>query len=156
MLGDTTRAVVYGSGVTALAPGVMVGSGFAVTGLPAPVVFGSVAALLALLPTGGAGLVWFPGVIALLVRGQVGWAVALGVWGLLVSVTDNFLRPWLVSSQAPASTLMVFVGALGGVSAFGMVGLIMGPVVLCLIAAVLRFVEEANRPGTDGATAASG
>jgi predicted PurR-regulated permease PerM len=147
LLGNTTRAVVFGSGVTALVQGAMVGLGFAVTGLPAPVVFGSVAALLALLPAGGAGLIWLPGVIALFARGAVGWAIALGIWGSLISVMDNLLRPYLVSSQAPVSTLMVFVGALGGASAFGMVGLILGPVLLSLVAAVLRFIEEARVEG---------
>jgi predicted PurR-regulated permease PerM len=143
-LGNTTRAVVYGSGVTAFVQGAMVGLGFAVCGLPAPLVFGAVAAILALLPIGGAGLVWFPGVIVLFAQGRPGWAVALGILGVGISLMDNVLRPLLVSSQAPVSSLMVFVGAIGGASAFGMIGLVLGPVLLSLVAAVLRFLEEAR------------
>ncbi|MFN0128697.1 MAG: AI-2E family transporter [Verrucomicrobiales bacterium] len=146
MLGNTTRGVVYGTGVTALAQGLMVGVGFAVCGLPAPIVVGSVAAVLALLPAGGAGLVWLPGAIALMVQGRPGWGIALLVWGLLISVIDNFLRPLLVASNAPVSTLMVFVGAVGGAAAFGMLGLILGPVVLSLTDTLLRFIETEAAP----------
>lgn len=142
LIGRTTRAVVYGSGATALVQGVMVGIGFAVTGLPAPVVFGSVAAFLSLLPAGGAALVWVPGVIVLLVQGEVGWGLAFAIWGAIISLADNFLRPLLISSGAPVSTLMVFIGAIGGASAFGMVGLILGPVLLSVIAAVVRYIEN--------------
>jgi predicted PurR-regulated permease PerM len=148
MLGDTTRGVVYGTGVTALVQGLMVGVGFAVCGLQAPIVFGSVAAVFALLPTGGAGLVWIPGAIALFVQGRPGWALGLLAWGIIISVIDNVLRPFLVSSSAPVSTLMVFVGAVGGAAAFGMLGLILGPVVLSLTDTLLRFVETEAAPGS--------
>ena len=150
LVGRTTRAVVYGSGVTSLVQGAMVGIGFAVTGLPAPVVFGSVAAVLSLLPAGGAGLVWVPGVIALFVEGKLGWALALGVWGLIISVSDNLLRPFLISSGAPVSALMVFIGAIGGASAFGMIGLILGPVLLSVIAAMVRYIEERRNTDVEG------
>jgi predicted PurR-regulated permease PerM len=63
-------------------------------------------------------------------------------WGAFISVSDNFLRPLLVSAQAHVSTLAVFVGVVGGAAAFGGVGLILGPVLLTLVSALLRFVEE--------------
>jgi predicted PurR-regulated permease PerM len=64
------------------------------------------------------------------------------IWGTGVSVSDNFLRPLLISSQAPVSTLAVFVGIIGGISAFGLIGVIIGPVLLTVIAALLRFLDE--------------
>lgn len=136
---DSVRAVVFGTGVTAVLQGVMVGVGFAVCGLPAPVVFSFVAILLALLPTGGAGIVWVPGVIALFAQGRSGWAIGLALWGLVISVSDNLMRPLLVSSKVPLSTLMVFIGAIGGVAGFGMVGLVLGPVLMSLCGTLIDF-----------------
>ncbi|RQW24167.1 AI-2E family transporter [Rhodobacteraceae bacterium CH30] len=142
LIGNTTRAVVYGTGLTALAQGVLIGIGFAICGLPSPVVFGVLAAALALLPMGGAALVWAPAVLALLLMSQWGWALFMLLWGLGVSVSDNLLRPLLISRQEPVSVLAVFIGVIGGLSAFGMIGIIVGPVLLTVMAALLRVVDE--------------
>lgn len=142
LVGNTTRAVVYGTGLTAIAQGALVGIGFAIAGLPSAVVFGVLAAVLALLPIGGTALVWIPAVGTLLATSQWGWAIFMLIWGAGVSISDNLLRPLLISSQEPVSILVVFVGVIGGLSAFGMIGVIIGPVLLTVIAALLRFVEE--------------
>ena len=142
LIGDTTRAVVYGEMMTALAQGTLVGVGFAIAGLPSAVVFGVLASALALLPVGGAALVWMPAVVFLAATSQWGWAVFMLIWGTAVSVSDNLVRPLLISRHAPVSTLAVFVGVIGGVSAFGMIGVIIGPVLLTVIAALLRFLDE--------------
>ena len=142
LVADTTRAVVYGSGLTALIQGMLTGVGFALTGLPSPVVFGVLAALFSLLPAGGTAFVWVPAVLALAGMGQSGAALFMLGWGALISVSDNVLRPILVSKQAEVSTLAVFVGVIGGAAAFGGVGLIIGPVLLTVISALLRFAED--------------
>lgn len=142
MVGNTTRAVVYGGGLTALAQGTLVGVGFAIAGLSSEVLFGALAAFLALLPVGGAALVWGPAVLYLVATGQWGWAIFMLAWGSVVSVSDNVLRPLLISRREPVSVLAVFVGVIGGVSAFGLIGLIVGPVLLNFIAALLRFLDE--------------
>lgn len=143
LIGSTTRAVVYGTGLTALAQGALVGIGFAIAGLPSAVVFGVLAALLALLPFGGAALVWIPAVLFLAADSQWGWAIFMLIWGSCVSLSDNLLRPFLIASQEPVSMLAVFVGVIGGVSAFGIIGIIIGPVLLTVLAALLRFVDDA-------------
>ncbi len=142
LIGDTTRAVVYGEGMTAIAQGALVGIGFAIVGLPSAVVFGVLAAVVALLPALGAAIVWAPAVLYLAATSQWGWALFLLIWGMGVSVSDNLLRPMLISSHAPVSTLAVFIGVIGGVSAFGMIGVIVGPVLLTVIGALLRFLDE--------------
>lgn len=149
LIGDTTRAVVYGEIMTALAQGTLIGIGFAIAGLPSAIVFGVLAAVLALLPVGGAALVWAPAVVFLAATSQWGWAIFMLVWGTGVSVSDNLMRPLLISRHAPVSTLAVFVGVIGGISAFGMIGVIIGPVLLTVIAALLRFLEEtlSHQPG---------
>ena len=116
--------------------------GFAVTGLPSPIVFGVLAALFSLLPAGGTAFVWIPATLALAGMGRNGAALFMLAWGALISVSDNFLRPFLVSKQAHVSTLAVFIGVVGGAAAFGGVGLIVGPVLLTLVSALLRFIEE--------------
>jgi predicted PurR-regulated permease PerM len=138
-----TRAVIYGIGVTAIIQGIMVGIGFAVTGLPSPVVFGALAALLAMIPVGGTVLVWVPGVLWLgYGDNRWGWAIALLVWGIILASIDNVIRPLLISGRAEVSTFAVFLGVVGGLSAFGAIGLLLGPVLLSLVIALLRFVED--------------
>lgn len=145
-LARVTRAVVYGSGITALLQGVAVGAGFAIAGLPSYVVFGVLAALLALLPFGGAALVWLPAALYLAMVGRWGMAIFMLIWGAGVSSSDNVIRPMLVSSRAPVSTLTVFIGVLGGAAAFGAIGLIVGPLVLTLAAALLNYMDENVAP----------
>jgi predicted PurR-regulated permease PerM len=140
-LGKVTRAVVYGCGVTAVMQGSLVGIGFAVAGLPGSVVFGVVACVSALLPFGGAALVWVPGMLYLFGSGQFGWGVFLLVWGGIVSLSDNFVRPIIISRYTPVPTLLVFLGVIGGVAAFGPVGFIIGPVMLVLATELLRYAE---------------
>ncbi len=141
-LASVTRAVVYGTGVTALAQGALVGVGFAIVGLPSPIVFGVFAALFALVPMAGTPVVWVPAVLALAVQQRWGAAVFMLAWGAFVVTIDNVLRPWLVSGRADVGTLTVFVGVIGGVSAFGAIGIFLGPVVLALVIALIRFTLE--------------
>lgn len=146
-LSSVVQAVIYGTGLTALIQGAMLGVGFAVLGLPAPVVVGVLGAVLALLPLVGTPLIWVPAVIALALQGRWITAIILLVWGLVVSTIDNILRPLLVSGQgARIGTLTVFIGVIGGVSAFGAVGLFLGPVVLSLVMALARFTLELRQP----------
>jgi predicted PurR-regulated permease PerM len=145
-LAAVTRAMVYGTGLTALIQGTLVGLAFLFVGLPSPLVFGVIAALTALLPFGGTALVWLPAVIYLGVQGRYGAAIFMLVWGaVLVSLVDNIVRPMLVSGRAKVGTLTVFIGVLGGLAAFGAIGLFLGPVVLALIIALIRVVLEIRR-----------
>jgi predicted PurR-regulated permease PerM len=140
-LGAVTRAVVFGSAATALIQGVFVGIGFWLVGLPSPVVFGVLATIAAFLPAGSA-IVLIPAVLYLVVDGRWGAGILLTVWTAGVAVIDNVLRPFLTARQAEVSTLAVFVGAIGGASAFGILGLVIGPVLLGFIAALLQFAEK--------------
>jgi predicted PurR-regulated permease PerM len=141
-LASVTRAVVYGTGLTAILQGLLVGIGFAFAGLPSPVVFGVLAAIMALLPAGGTAIVWLPAVAYLAFAQRWGGAIFLLAWGVLVSVSDNFLRPVLISRSGTVSTLVVFVGVVGGVAAFGPIGIIVGPVFLTLVTALITYADE--------------
>jgi predicted PurR-regulated permease PerM len=144
-VGAVIRAVVFGALLTAVVQGVLVGIGFALVGLPSPVVFGALAALIAPIPLIGPALVWGPGVAALFLQGRWVAALCLLGWGLaLVSSADNVVRPLFISGRAQISTLPVFVGLLGGISAFGPIGLVVGPVVVALALTLIRFAVEAR------------
>jgi predicted PurR-regulated permease PerM len=143
-LGDVTRAVVFGTVVTSLLQGACVSIGFMLVGLPSPVVFGVLSAVLSVLPVGGTAFVWGPAVLWLFASGHVGGAIFLLVWGLLVvALADNLLRPMLISGRTEVPTLAVFIGVLGGLAAFGLVGMFLGPLVISLAVALVRFADDA-------------
>ncbi len=141
-LGNVMGAVIYGHVLTALVQGTLVGIGFAIAGLPSPLVFGVFAVIASFIPALGTAIVLVPALLYLVVAGRWGAAVFLGVWSAGVGISDNFLRPYLTSSRAEVATLTVFVGVIGGISAFGFIGTLIGPVLLALIVALLRFAEE--------------
>jgi len=140
-LAQVTRAVVFGSAATALIQGIFVGVGFALVGLPSAVVFGVLATIAALLPA-GASVVLVPAILYLGVTGHWLGALFLAFWTGLLVVVENVARPLLTAHRAHVSTLAVFVGAVGGVSAFGVLGLIIGPVLLSFVVALVRFTTE--------------
>jgi predicted PurR-regulated permease PerM len=144
-VGAVIRAVVFGSLLTALVQGVLVAAGFALVGLPSPLVFGALAAVGALIPLVGTPLVWVPAVAVLFLQGRWIAALFLAGWGVVVvSSADNVLRPLFISGRAQISTLPVFLGVLGGVSAFGPIGLVVGPVLVSLALVLARLAVEAR------------
>ena len=142
-LGDVTRAVVFGTLVTALAQGTLIGIAFWITGMRSPVVFGGLAFIASFIPFVGTSLVVVPAVLFLLAQGVAWKWIFMLVWGVVVAGSaDNFLRPLLVSGRAEIGTLTAFFGVIGGIGAFGVVGLFLGPVVLALALALIQFAEE--------------
>ncbi|MGZ8227565.1 MAG: AI-2E family transporter, partial [Methylococcaceae bacterium] len=134
--GNTTRAVVYGLVLAALGQGILAGIGYAVAGVNAPVLFGAMTALLALIPM-GATLVWLPIAISLIITDQFWPGIGLLLWGFLaVSTVDNVIRPLVISGAGQVPFLVVLFGVLGGLSAFGAIGLFLGPVILSILLAV--------------------
>jgi predicted PurR-regulated permease PerM len=146
-LAAVTKAVVLGTLVTAIVQGALVGLGFAAVRFPSPVLFGALAAALSLLPVGGTALVWLPGAIVLASQGRWPWAVGMALYGvLIVSVmTNDVLKPRLISGHADIGTLPVFLGVLGGLASFGLLGLILGPVLVAFAGALLKWAEEDAR-----------
>jgi predicted PurR-regulated permease PerM len=129
---DVTRGVVWGLVGTAVAQGVLTGIGLAIAGVPQAVVLAVVAGVISILPV-GAPLVWIPAALWLLVQGQTGWGIFMALYGgLVISSVDNFIRPWAIARGADLPLLLTLMGALGGVLAFGFLGLFLGPVVLAV------------------------
>jgi Ca2+-transporting ATPase len=144
-IGQTTKAVVYGLVLAALVQGILAGIGYFVAGVKAPVLFGAVTALLALVPM-GATLVWVPIGITLLLIDQIWAGIGLLLWGfLVVSTVDNVIRPLVISGTGRVPFLVVMFGVLGGLNAFGAVGLFLGPVILAVLLAVWQAWLEQQR-----------
>jgi predicted PurR-regulated permease PerM len=147
-IGLVARGLVLGSLATAAAQGALVGVAFALVGLPSPVVFGVLSAVASVLPIGTA-IVWVPATAVLVVLGRYGAAAFVLVWGVLVvSVVDNLIRPRVVSGSADVPTLMVFLGIIGGIAGFGLIGVFIGPIVLVTAVELARILAA---PGPDDA-----
>jgi predicted PurR-regulated permease PerM len=140
-LARVARAIVFGMTLMALLEGLLLGVGFWVLGLSAPVVFGVLGVLVAMLPVGGTALIWVPATAWLFIDHHYGAGAALLAWGLVLAALDNILKPLLISGRAPISMLVVFLGVLGGIGAFGAIGMVAGPILLSLALALLEFAE---------------
>ncbi|MFI4890229.1 MAG: AI-2E family transporter [Steroidobacterales bacterium] len=147
-LAGIARAIVFGMTLMALLEGLLLGVGFWAVGLPSPVVFGVLGALVAMLPVGGTTFIWAPASAWLFIDHQYGAGSVMLIWGLVLLGFDNVLKPLLISGRAPVSMLVVFLGVLGGISAFGAIGMIAGPILLSLAVALLEFAEEERGSGT--------
>jgi predicted PurR-regulated permease PerM len=133
------RGVIYGIFMTCLVQGVLGGIGFWVAGVPAPILFGAVMAVSALIPLVGTALIWVPAVLYLMMNGHVKAGIGLALWGgAVVSSIDNLIRPLFISSTAHLHLLVVALGALGGLAAWGPFGAVLGPLLLSLVPAVMR------------------
>jgi predicted PurR-regulated permease PerM len=132
-VGNVVRAVVFGLIGTALVQGLIAGIGFAVFGVPSPVALGALTTVASFVPMGPV-LIWGGAALWLLAGGHTGAAIGMAIWGAaLVSSIDNVLRPILISGGATRIPfLLVFFGVLGGLLAFGLLGLFLGPVLLAV------------------------
>lgn len=157
---NVVDATFRGQMLTALAQGAATGIGFMIAGLPGGVFWGAIAALFAVLPMVGAATIWVPGTIYLFIASGSGdtplWkAIFLLAWGIgVVSTIDNVVRPWAMKGKADMSAVILLISVLGGLKAFGMLGLILGPLLFAMFVTVVhiyksffrRPLEEQNVP----------
>jgi predicted PurR-regulated permease PerM len=159
---DVGRSAFVGSVASAAVQGVLAFIGFAITGVPQPVTWGALLAVTSFIPVVGVPMVWVPAVVWLLVGGHIVRGIVLTAWSLLVvgALNDYFIRPRLVgrSGGGGAHPLLMLVALLGGISVFGVAGVIVGPVVMALFVASARIYErerEREENGTGGAATAA-
>lgn len=131
------RATVKGNIVIALVQGALGGLAFAVLGLPGALLWGTLMALLSLLPAVGAALVWGPVAAWLLFNSDFASAIGLTLWGVLaIGLVDNLLRPMLVGKDTDLPDYLVLLATLGGIAVFGLNGFVIGPVIAALFLTV--------------------
>lgn len=152
--GNTVRSVVYGIIGTALVQAIVAGIGFWVAGVPSPFLLGLLTFVLGLIPA-GPPFVWVPAALWLFHAGHTGWGIFMAIWGVVViSGIDNVIRPYLICRGSNLPFIIVLLGAIGGVIAFGFIGLFLGPVLLAVGHALVReftanrkaVVQEKDQP----------
>jgi len=142
---EVIYASVYGVLVIAGIQGLLMGLTFSVLGIPSAALWGVVTVFTSMIPLLGAGIVWVPGAIYLLLGGHWVKAVALAIiGGAVISSVDNVLRPRLVGGRVGLSQLVVFFAVLGGLQVFGILGVIVGPVVFAVALSLLEALSEAE------------
>jgi predicted PurR-regulated permease PerM len=145
---DTIQATIFGSLTVAAVQGFMGGLMFWVLGLPTPILWGAVMAVLATIPTAGTFLVWGPTAIYLALTGHWGKALVLAGWGALaIGLIDNLLYPILVGKRLRFHPLPIFFSIIGGLAVFGMAGLVLGPLVLSVTTALLEVLRRRTSSG---------
>lgn len=127
--GQTIRAVSIGVVGTALIQALLSVFGFAIAGVPGATLLGLFCFLLAMLQV-GTGLVWIPVAIWLSYQGSTGWAIFTVIWGILINISDNFIKPYLISHGSGIPIPLVFLGVLGGLLTWGFIGIFVGPTLL--------------------------
>lgn len=143
--GEVIGASVYGVLVIATIQGILGGLAFWVLGLPSPLLWGVVMIFLSMIPMLGAFIVWVPAAIYLVLTGDWGKAIMLAVWGaLVIGSVDNFLRPKLVGERTRLHELLVFFSVLGGLQVFGVLGIVLGPVIVAITLALLDVLRHAD------------
>lgn len=148
-----TTSTLVGTGVTALVQGTLVALGFLMTGLPNPAFWGVVTVIVSILPVVGSGLVWVPGVAVLAFEHRYGWAIALAIWGIVaVGQVDNLIRPWVFRRYASIHPFVTIIGAMAGISYFGLLGLLIGPLAISYFFELIRMYRQEYLEGTAAMT----
>lgn len=140
---DALYATVFGEILLAAGQGAMGGLIFWILGLPAPFLWGFVMMVLAFLPVVGTWMIWFPAAVFLMFGGELTKGLVLIAWGILVlSLLSSMLYPVLIGDRLRLNTLLVFVAIFGGIMAFGMVGIILGPLVIALSISLIEIWKK--------------
>lgn len=139
---DVSKSTILSSVVTAILQGMLGGIAYAIAGLPAVLLLTVATAIAALIPFVGTALVWVPVTIILFVSGQYGFAIFLALWGtIVIGLSDNLIRTKLIESRSKIHPLLVFFSIFGGISLWGFLGIIFGPLVLAIILTILHIYE---------------
>jgi predicted PurR-regulated permease PerM len=140
-------ATIYGGILIAIIQGLLGGLSFWALGLPSPIFWGTAMALLSFIPIGGTALIWGPAGILLLIGGAIlKGLILLCVGVFVISMVDNLLRPFFVSSRTRIHPLLLFFAVLGGVQAFGLIGVVAGPLVVTLFLALIEIYIQGTQP----------
>lgn len=155
-----TRDLIFASVTSSLAAavshGVLGGFAFGITGVQAPIFWGVMMAFFSLVPVVGSALIWVPIAVSLLMGGHVGRGIfLLIVCALIVTLVDNLIRPWLISGRAQMGGLIIFISVLGGIAVFGMLGIVLGPIIVAMGASILDVYVPSSPPVPSGGNSAS-
>jgi predicted PurR-regulated permease PerM len=138
-----TQAVLYGQVLTAVIQGGLGGLGLLVLGVPNALFWGAMMMITAFVPVLGTPLIWVPAGVGLIMDGAITRGILLLAYGVIIVMNiDNFLRPRLVSERAKVHPVLILIGVLGGLRVFGFIGMLVGPLILALLVALIKFYEQ--------------
>ncbi|MCK9375437.1 MAG: AI-2E family transporter [Syntrophobacterales bacterium] len=139
----TIKATLWGTVIVAFVQGALGGVGFLIFGLPQPAFWGTVMIPAAVIPVVGSTIIWGPGAVYLLWTGHIASGIGLIIWGgVVVSVIDNVLKPILVRGSGETPSIFILFSILGGLTYFGMIGFILGPLILSFLLSLLRIYQK--------------
>jgi predicted PurR-regulated permease PerM len=145
-ISSTITASIYGTLAVAFAQGLLTSLAFWGLGLPSPILWGVVTMIFSLIPMVGSGIIWLPASLYLFAAGHAGKGTFLLAFGAgVISLVDNFLRPFVMSGQVKLPNLLLFFALLGGVQEFGIIGLFVGPIVLAVTVTLFGMLREEGR-----------
>lgn len=138
-----TKALIYGTILIAVVQGILGGIGFAIFGIPSPILWGFAMGIASFIPIVGTAIIWAPAAVFKLIQGDFVSGIGLLIFGaIIVGSADNLIRPYFVSSKAKVHPAIVLLGVLGGLELFGFTGIIIGPLALALALEFIRFKEN--------------
>ena len=145
---DVTRAMLFSTGLMSLYQAVTAGIGYWIFGVDSPLVWASLTGIASILPAVGTALVWAPVGIVMIAMGHVGKGFGVLLWSavVVVVVADYILRPKLVGTRIKMNDLLVFIAIFGGIEAFGILGVVLGPIAVAVLLSLLRIYQRDYRP----------
>jgi predicted PurR-regulated permease PerM len=153
-------ATFRGQVITSLTQGIFIGIGLAIAGVPGAILWGAVATVLSLLPIVGSAAVWVPAALWLYITATMGersyfGVIFLTIWGVIVvPIIEHVVRPWAMKGKMQLPAIPLLVSVLGGMEAFGFVGLVVGPLVFSLLMSIIDIYKQSFRiPDSEGDTA---
>jgi predicted PurR-regulated permease PerM len=139
----TIKATLWGTVIVAFVQGILGGVGFLIFGLPQPAFWGTVMIPASVIPVVGSAIIWAPAAVYLIFTGHVGSGIGLIIWGgVVVSVIDNILKPILMKGSGETPSVFILFSILGGLTYFGMIGFILGPLILSFLLSLLRIYQK--------------
>jgi predicted PurR-regulated permease PerM len=157
---SVARATIKGTLIIGIIQGALCGMGFTLAGIPSPVFWGCLMAVLSIIPSIGTAIVWGPALLILILNKDIAGAVTLGIFcGLIAGNADNLLRPRLVGKDTEMHDLFILFSTFGGISMFGIIGIIVGPISAALFVSIWEIYGESFQeflpavsfePKTDG------
>ena len=144
---NLTSSVIYGQIVIGIAQGLLLGVGLFIFKVPNALILTLLACLAGILPVVGVAIIWVPVVIYLLIAGNTLQAIGIIIFGLISSSVDNFMRPIIVSKKTQMPSSLILIGMIGGLFLFGILGLILGPLILAYLLIILEIYRNKRIPG---------
>jgi predicted PurR-regulated permease PerM len=133
------RAVIFGNGLSGIIQGILGGFGFFLFGLGSPFLWGTVIGVMAFLPIIGASIIFIPATLILLIQGEVGTGIGFFTYNVLYSsIMEYFIKPRLIGKGMRMNPILVFIGILGGLQLFGILGIIYGPLIMTIFFTLLE------------------